>query len=187
MKQVKHRSTDTLLAGAKQAGEWLLLGLAVAVAMAAVVVPRLAGATPYAVLTGSMAPTMPPGTLVVVKPVAPADIEAGDVITFWPREHDPTVMTHRVVSVGFDSAGRPSFVTRGDANAVSDPTPVRAPQVVGERWYSVPYVGYLTDLLSGQQRAFGILLLAGALLAYAIAMFAGALRDRVRRPEVADA
>lgn len=187
MPQATERSDDTLLAGAKRAGEWLLLALAVGTALAAVVVPRLAGATPYAVLTGSMAPTMPPGTLVVVKPVAPADIQAGDVITFWPREHDPTVVTHRVISVGFDSSGRPSFVTRGDANDANDPTPVRAPQVVGERWYSVPYLGYLTDLLTGRQQAFGILLVAGALLVYAIAMFAGALRDRVRRPEVVDA
>jgi signal peptidase len=187
MKQSKHRSTDTVLAGAKQAGEWVLLGLAVAVALAAVVVPRLAGATPYAVLTGSMQPGMPPGTLVVVKPVAPADVEVGDVITFWPREDDPTVVTHRVESLGIDAAGRTTFVTRGDANGAPDPHAVRSYQLVGERWYSVPYLGYLTDLLTGQQRALGILLVAGALLLYAIAMFAGALRDRVRRPEVADA
>ena len=187
MKQPTHWRTGTLLAGAKRAGERLLLALAVAVAMAAVVVPRLAGATPYAVLTGSMAPTMSPGTLVVVHPVAPEDVRTGDVITFWPREHDPTVVTHRVVSVGFDTTGRPTFVTRGDANDTNDPQPVLAAQLVGERWYSVPWLGYLTHLLTGQQRTFGTWAVAGALLLYAATMFAGALRDRVRRPAVADA
>ena len=50
--------------------------------LVALVVPRLAGATPYVVLTGSMQPKMPPGTLVVARPVDPMSIAPGDVVTY---------------------------------------------------------------------------------------------------------
>lgn len=182
--QRRHRSTDTVLAGIRRAGEWMLVATAVAAALLAVVLPRLGGATPYAVLTGSMRPAMPPGTLVVVRPVDPSDITTGQVITFMPKENDPSVVTHRVVGLGFDGTGT-TFTTKGDANDAPDPTPVRAVQVVGERWYFVPYLGYLTDLFTGQQRTVGILVVTGGLLLYALLMYAGAVRDRLRRPREA--
>jgi len=172
------------LAGVLRAGEWLVLTVVVGAVLAAVVVPRLAGATPFAVLSGSMQPGMPPGTLVIVRDVDPASIGVGDVITFMPRENDPSVVTHRVVGVGVDMSGAPTFTTKGDANPVADVTPVRAVQLVGERWYSVPYLGWLVEVLTARQRALGIYVVAGALILYALVMFAGAFRDRVRRPEV---
>jgi signal peptidase len=172
---------DTFLTGFRRAGEWMLLAVVVAAALAVVVLPRLGGGTSYAVLTGSMRPAMPPGTLVVVKPVDPADIDLGSVITFQPREDDPSVVTHRVVGQGFDATGQPTYTTRGDANPANDPGAVRARQIVGERWYSVPYLGYVTTLLSGRQRELAILLGAGLLALYALAMFAGGLVDRARR------
>ena len=48
---------------------WLVLLTAAAALAAAVAVPRLTGATPYTVTTGSMRPGYPPGALVVVKPL----------------------------------------------------------------------------------------------------------------------
>jgi signal peptidase len=184
MKRPDHTG-DTLLGGALQAAEWMVVALAVGAVLVAVVVPTLFGATPYVVLTGSMSPTMPAGTLVVVKPVGESDIATGDVITFMPKENDPEVVTHRVVGVGFDAGGEAVFRTRGDANPVPDVDMVRGDQVVGEEWYSVPYLGYLTDVLTGWQRAVGVYLVAGALLLYALAMFVGAARDRLRRPREA--
>jgi len=180
---------DSYLRGVQLALEAVLLVVVVGAALAAVVVPRLGGATPYAVLTGSMRPAMPPGTLVVVRDVAPASIRAGDVITFMPYPDDPSVVTHRVVAVGFDATGELAFRTRGDANPVPDTWAVHARQLVGKRWYFVPYLGYLTAALTGAQRTVLVLVLAGALFLYALVMFAGALRDRLRRPmtEVAGA
>ncbi|RYJ02767.1 MAG: signal peptidase I, partial [Actinomycetales bacterium] len=64
---------------------WVLLLGFVAMLVVSVLVPRLAGATPYTVLTGSMRPTMPPGTLVVAKPVDPEALEVGDVVTVQLR------------------------------------------------------------------------------------------------------
>lgn len=175
-------SRDSFLDGFRRAGEWMLLAVVLAAVLAAVVLPRLGSATPFAVLTGSMRPVMPPGTLVVVRPVDPADIDVGSVITFMPREHDPAVVTHRVVGVGFDATGQPAFRTKGDANDAPDGAMVRTYQIVGERWYFVPYLGYLTNLLTGRQREVVLGLAVAALLIYALVMFAGAARDRLRRP-----
>ena len=127
-----------------------------------------------------MGPTMPAGTLVVVRDADPDRIGVGDVITFMPNENDTSVVTHRVVGVGVDMTGAPTFRTKGDANPEPDVAVVRGNQVVGERWYSVPYLGWMVELLTVQQRALAIYLVAGALVLYALAMFAGELRDRAR-------
>lgn len=176
------RTEDKHLDGVRRTAERLVLAVAVAAALAAVGVPRLAGATPYAVLTGSMSPAMPPGTLVVVRDVDPAQIGVGDVITFMPYPHDLSVVTHRVIGVGFDGDGRTVFQTRGDANPAADPWLVGPQQLVGRRWYFVPYLGYVTHLLDDAQRQAGTIAVAGGLLLYALLMFSGALRDRMRRP-----
>lgn len=177
---MKQQSGDSVLGAFCRAAEWALLVLAVGIALAAAVVPRLGDAAPYVVLTGSMRPTMPPGTLVAVRRVDPAALGAGDVITFMPRENDPSVVTHRIVGTGFSVTGEPVFRSKGDANDAVDPAPVRDIQIVGERWYSVPYIGYVTNLLSGSQRETGVHLVAGGLTLYSLAMFAGALLDRSR-------
>lgn len=159
---------------------WLgILGATAALA-AAVVVPRLAGATPYAVLTSSMEPTLPPGTLVVARPVATGDIGVGDVITYQLASGRPLTATHRVTAIEQRLDGDRSFVTQGDANAAADPEPVRPVQVRGELWYAVPYLGYAHRWLTGAQRATLTLVIVGGLSVYAVAMFAGAWRDRVR-------
>src|SRR4051794_850345 len=90
------------------------------VIVAAVLVPRVAGATPYTILTGSMRPNMPPGTLVVIKPVPIKDITVGTVVTYQLRSGEPTVVTHRVVAVGTTLKGKRVFTTQGDANNVAD-------------------------------------------------------------------
>lgn len=145
-----------------------------------VVVPRLAGATPYTVLNSSMRPGMPPGTLVVDKPVDPAHLGVGEVITYQLKSGEPTVVTHRVVAVTSAINGERTYITQGDANDAPDPLPVRPVQVKGQRWYSLPYLGRVNTLLTGHQRQDGVFVAAGLLLAYAAFMFAGSVKDRRR-------
>ena len=169
-----NRSTDSVLGGVRLAVEWMLVAVVVGAALVAVVVPRLAGATPYAVGTGSMGPDLPPGSLVVVRPVDPADLDVGAVVTFMPRPDDPDVVTHRIVGQGFDAAGRPVYRTQGDANDAPDPGTVRAEQILGQRWYSVPYLGHVTALLGPRERTAGV-------------YRRGRCTARIRRPDVARA
>lgn len=163
---------------------WSVILGVVAVLAVAVVIPRVAGATPYAVLTGSMRPAYPPGTLVVVKPLAPEDVRAGDVITYQIESGEATVVTHRVTEVSTSLDGQVTFTTQGDANDAADPEQVRPVQLKGRVWYAAPYLGHFNGLLTGRQRQMAVYLAAGALVAYAAYMFTGALRDRTRREEV---
>lgn len=162
---------------------WMVILFVSAVLIVAVLLPRLAGATPYVVLTGSMQPQMPPGTLVVVKPVDADEITTGTVLTYQLESGKPTVVTHRVTSVGVDGKGELRFGTKGDANKDPDARQVMPAQIKGERWYYVPYLGHVTSVITGEQRQIGLAVVVVGLLGYAGAMFVSAARDRRRRKE----
>ncbi|MGE9363024.1 signal peptidase I [Isoptericola nanjingensis] len=143
-----------------------------------VLVPRLAGATPYGVATGSMRPALDVGTLVVVRPVDVDEITTGQVVTYQLRSGDPTVVTHRVVGLGATVDGERTLLTRGDANAVADPEPVQAVQVRGTLWYAVPQLGRLMGFGTPEQRRFLTTGFAVLLLGYASWLVAGEVRER---------
>jgi signal peptidase len=159
---------------------WALCLVGLAVVALAVVVPRVAGGTPYTVLTGSMQPEMPPGTLVVTRPVDPADISIGTVVTYQLRSGEPDVVTHRVVGVGVDGAGELVFRTQGDANDVADERPVHPDQIRGEQWYAVPYVGRLGLLIGSDVRDLLVPIAGFGLLGYAAVRLIGDRRPRTR-------
>ena len=162
-------------------------GLVVVVLGLAVVIPKLGGATAYTILTGSMRPGMPPGTLVVVRHTALDRIRTGDVITYQLRSGEPTVVTHRVVSVGMSLDGKYHFVVQGDANNSPDVNPVIAEQVRGVRWYSVPYLAYPSLMVDGNIREVVVMGSVALLIGYSIASFAGSARDRRRDRRTASA
>lgn len=172
-----------LLSGAS----WALLVAMIALAAAVIVVPAVTGAKTYTVLTGSMEPTYPPGTLVVVRPVAPDELSMGDVITFQLRSGEAQVATHRIVGVGADATGEPLFVTRGDANNVDDEDPVRPVQVIGKLWYAVPYIGWVNNVINGSARAWAIPIAAVGLFVYGAVMVLHAARERRRGSRAARA
>lgn len=162
-----------------------LLGLVLLLATVAIVVPRLAGAVPVTILTSSMEPTLPPGTLVVVKPVAAADIRVGDVVTYQIRSGQPEVISHRVIAITHSTTGGLTFTTKGDNNAKADP-PVIADQVRGEVWYSIPLLGYVNSALDQGQRSWILPAVGILLLAYAgfliVRGAVAAVRERARVP-----
>ncbi|WP_448221553.1 signal peptidase I [Gordonia iterans] len=160
-----------------QGVSWILLIAAFAVLCATIVVPKAAGAQPYTVLTGSMRPDYPPGTLIVVKPRPVDQIQAGDVITYQLRSGEPGVVTHRVVEVTEAENGEPRFITKGDANNVLDEPPVRPVQIRGVLWYSIPYLGYVNTWFTGNRRTITVFVLAGILFAYAAWEFYMAYRE----------
>lgn len=163
----------------KTIASWVLLGAAVAALAALVVVPRLTGSTAYTVLTGSMEPGYPPGTLIVAKPTPGDQINPGDVVTFQPESGNPAVVTHRVVSVFYSSDGQRQFVTKGDANNATD-QPIIGEQIRGKMLYSVPYLGRVNTLISGSSRSVLVFVIAGALGIYALWMWLSGLRDARR-------
>lgn len=89
----------------------------------------------YTVQSGSMAPQIPTGSLVVV---IPSDSYAvGDVITFTDSANSTGTTTHRIVGLNGTS-----FLTKGDANDSADVGPVPRTNVVGKMLFNLPYIGY---------------------------------------------
>ena len=160
---------------------WLVLLAVLAILALTIVIPRLTGATPYTVLTGSMEPTYPPGTLIVVKQEDPAALKAGDVITFQRESGKLAVVTHRIIEIRENVRGEKTFVTQGDANPSRDADPVVPEQIRGKLWYAVPYMGYVNSVISGDQRSIMIIVVVGGLIAYAGWMFIGGLKDRKKK------
>ena len=117
------------------AGGMVLVALAL-VGLGSAVVPRVLGVQPYAIVSGSMEPAYPTGSLVYAQPVAGEDLQVGDVAAFW---RDEDVIIHRVDSI--DIAGE-EFVAKGDANDDVDLRPVLFRDVLGRVVFSVPGVGY---------------------------------------------
>jgi signal peptidase len=128
-----------------------------------------------------MTPAYPPGTLVIVRPVDPAEIAIGTPITYQLESGKDVVVTHRVVSITSSSDGGRSFVTQGDANGAPDAKPVLPVQVRGAVWYAIPWLGYVNTLVNGPAAAWLVPLVAAALLAYAACLAGGALVAGIRR------
>jgi len=158
-----------------------LLALVLLVGALTVGVPLVTGSTPMTILTGSMEPKYPPGTLVIIRPTPVDQIRVGDVITYQLKSGEPEVVTHRVISVSL-SGEQLTFTTQGDANPSPDPAAVLPVQIRGTLWYAIPYLGYVNTWVNGAYRGWivgGIVLLlfgyAGWML---ISSTVGALRRR---------
>jgi signal peptidase I len=96
--------------------------------------------------TGSMRPAIAPGDLVVLRPVDPASIQVGDVITFRAPLGSHELVTHRVVAVSASTQGI-TFRTKGDANPVADIWIVHYQDLGWTEASRVHGVGAITDFL----------------------------------------
>ena len=119
----------------------LITGVAVLAALAAAVCIG-SGYRPQPVLTGSMAPKMPVGSLAVAKPVPALTVRRGDVITFARPNAPGETITHRVLAIHGQGPGR-TYETKGDNNPSKDPWVLTLPDRVGKRVAVVPYAGYV--------------------------------------------
>lgn len=123
---------------------FVMLVVLLALALAGV---RLVGLRPFAVLSGSMEPEYPVGSLVYVKKTDPAELAVGDVITFMQSEN--TVVTHRIVEILPDDTDPETlrFTTKGDGNDAEDGTPVHYKNVLGRVVLCVPGLGYVSNFI----------------------------------------
>ncbi|QEE61571.1 signal peptidase I [Salinibacterium sp. dk2585] len=158
-----------------------LLAFVVLLGLLVIVVPMAVGATPLTVLTSSMEPKLPPGTLVIVRPVDPMQVKVGDVITYQIESGKEGVVTHRVTGIINSSDGTRTFTTKGDNNDVEDAAPVLPVQVQGELWYSVPWIGYVNNLVNGANRAWIVPTIAIGLFLYAGYMIASGIAGAVKK------
>ena len=150
----------------------VILVVVVAVGLVGV---RLLGFKPLYVMSGSMKPAFPVGSLIFVQKTAPENIKVGDPITYTIND-EGDYSTHRVIAIESyetsvrtlnDAAGQPLldengevqyeeyaldetcyyFQTKGDANELPDGTPVYYKNVVGVPRLTIPYLGYFAQWL----------------------------------------
>lgn len=156
--------------------------ICVVLIVATFVAPRIIGAVPLTVLTGSMVPTFNPGDLIVTMPVddAKEEIKRGDIITFQPESGVSTLITHRVVSTGFTIGGDTLFVTKGDANNAQD-EPILEDQVMGKYLYHIPYLGYLANAIPNDNKPVIIQLLGVAVFGWVFIQIITSIVSSVRK------
>jgi signal peptidase len=151
---------STSLELATRIGSWLLVALASLVALALLAIAVGPKVFPYQALvvrSGSMAPTIPTGSIVFYHQVAATKVKVGDVIVFQKPGQTDEKVTHRVYKLGTGPTGA-YFTTKGDANGAPDDWQVPA---VGKGWvasFHIPTIGYV---LAGLESTLGRLLLLG--------------------------
>jgi signal peptidase I len=120
----------------------------------------------YTIESGSMTPTLPIGSEVILAKTSAAQLKVGDVITFREptRAGNGQIITHRIVRIE-RRAGKRLFVTKGDANGLPDAWRVPA---TGEGWryaFKLPYLGYGIEALKLPLVRFAMLALAALTVA----------------------
>ena len=160
---MSHKRTSTARRPIKKGGKFFpafcnILGTLILVVVILVsvplAVPRFLGYEAYNVITGSMEPTIPVGSVVYVERVEPESVLPDDIIAFY-REDE--VVTHRAVENHYLYD---EIVTKGDANESNDINPVKYGEFIGKVRWHFPLVGNYLSVYSSQVTKLYLLCLA---------------------------
>lgn len=127
---------------------------------------RILGFDVFGVLTGSMEPAYPVGSLIYVKPVDASELRVNDVITFSVTPG--VIATHRIVEVVPDE-NNPLVVryrTKGDANNDVDAALVSAGNIVGKVMFCVPVLGQMASYIQEPPGLYVAILVCGLMIAF---------------------
>lgn len=159
----------------------ILIIAAILVIGAAGTVPKLMGKQIYNVSTGSMEPEIPVGSMILVSPWEPAELEPGDIITFTRNSPDPNgagiearsdTVTHRIVK---NDRSACEIITKGDANEQEDIAPVPYSNVAGKVTAHIAGLGAMLTISGSLYGKIG--LICAALLGFLLTFIAGKLRS----------
>jgi signal peptidase I len=136
--------------------------IAVILSLGILLLLPMLGYTPVTIISGSMEPQYPVGSLIIVKEVSPLDIRNQDVISYKQNNESSTYITHRVIAI--DSTKR-EFTTKGDNNVSPDIIPIGFNKLLGKVVLSFPYIGFITYYISLPiGKIFGFLAIIGLFL-----------------------
>ena len=123
---------------------------------------RIFGIDILTVLSPSMEPKYPTGSLIYLVDVDPAKLEVEDVITY--RISEKTTATHRIKEIipDEDDPSIVRFRTKGDNNDDYDGSLVEFEQVEGKVIFCIPLLGHLAMYI---QRPPGLYVAIGTALA----------------------
>ena len=148
-----------------------LLILGVFVLCLPITAPRIFGYEIYDVLSGSMEPEIPVGSVIYVEKVDPSEVDVDDVIAFYDGE---SVIAHRVVT---NRTSLGEFVTKGDANDVEDFDPIPYDALIGRVALHLPLLGHAMALYASSVGKVYLL------LAFACGIMLNLLAERLREQQ----
>ena len=103
---------------------------------------KLAGYDSVGARGDSMEPAVSSGSLLVTERVLPSEVRVGDIILFRAKWNGTAVTSHRVISI--QQSGESTLaITKGDANAVADPSRVILDASLLRVSKILPYAGWL--------------------------------------------
>lgn len=122
------------------------------------------------VLSPSMEPDYPTGSLIYLVDVDPAELKEGDVITF--RLTESTTGTHRIAERVPDENDPDiiRFRTKGDNNPDYDTNLVEFEQVEGKVIFCIPYLGILAKSIQSPPGTYIALGVALAIILFVMAV-----------------
>lgn len=184
-KTTKHKITGYIITA------FLVLAVILCVYVVAQVLSRgYVNFGPYSlfrVVTGSMEPAMPVGTLLVCEAVDISQIEVRDIVCFRATVMGRVgeVVTHRVINIANNIDGTILLETKGDANLVADIQYVTQSNLVGRvAWYSQSG-NPLPNIMSFLTSSAGFLLCVAAPCLLIVGMIlkscVGGIREDLRR------
>lgn len=120
----------------------VMLGIiivALTILAAVLIIPILTGHKSMAVLSGSMEPKIPVGSVCYAKAIDVDNLKIGDIVTY--RLSGDTMVTHRIIRIDSD---KKQITTKGDANDTEDASPVPFDNIVGRVNFHISYLGYVS-------------------------------------------
>jgi signal peptidase I len=135
-----------------------LLFIMAAAAIAWLALWRLEGARLFSVQTGSMAPAINKGDLVLDVQTPPKQLKAGYIISYASPARPGEIVTHRIAKAEIANG---YLVTKGDNLDQTDP-PVPLAAVLGRTVKVVPKAGMVFDKISRPWGLVGLIYLPAA-------------------------
>jgi signal peptidase len=94
------------------------------------------------VLTGSMAPAINTGDVIVTVPVTTRAPKVDDVIAYQAKRFNGdnvAVFSHRIIGGDIENG----FIVKGDANKSPDPQKPKSDDILGVVFFVIPFIGHL--------------------------------------------
>ena len=142
--------------------------IVVAVA-ACLFLPKLFGVKTYYVISGSMEPTIPTGSIIYVVDKDFSKVKKGDILTY---RSGSAIVTHRAYRIFTDTDGKiTSIQTKGDANSTPDGGGEEATSgnltktnLIGQTVLWIPLLGYVSWFVQTGPGIFAVVALGAVIL-----------------------
>lgn len=105
----------------------------------------LFGFSSFAVVSGSMQPSIDVNDVIVVRQTSESDLEVDDIIAFF--DADGNIITHRIVGIT-PNDGKTFYITKGDNNTANDSEPIPYENVIGKYSFGFPGGAYFVAAIT---------------------------------------